>query len=116
LPIEGELFTTPSFGIRNDTLFVFPASGNKEHVNDSFYCTKIKSIVGMEKSDIKVWNQDVDTLKVKLNYANFSGFFNMNPDRKKGTMLVLDADSSMIDMTKLPTNFAQIILNYTGLT
>ena len=108
LPVEGDLFNPPSFGVRNDTLFVFAASSNKEHDNDSFSCAEIKSIVGKEKSFIKVWNQKVDTLKVKLNYAQFSGFFNIDPDRKKGTMLVFDADSSKIDMTRFPSNFAQI--------
>lgn len=108
LPGDGELLSSPSFGVRNDTLFVFAISGNKEHDNDSFYCTEVKSIVGMEKSYIKVWNQKVDTLKVKLNYANFSGFLNFDSDRKKGTMLMLDADSSKIDMTRFPSNFAQI--------
>jgi hypothetical protein len=108
VPGNGELSTSPSFGVRNDTLFVFATSGKKEHENDSFYCTKIKSIVGMEKSVIKVWDIKVDTLKVKLSYANFSGFVSINPDRKRGTMLVLDADSSTIDMTRSPSNFAQI--------
>ena len=93
---EGEQAKIPSFGVRNDTLFVFASSSEKEYRNDSFFCTGIKSIVGMERSIIRLGHFRFDSLHIKLRYAQLSG--DMDLSNKKPRMLTLDADSSNIKL------------------
>jgi len=102
---ESDQYRSPSFGVRNDTLFVFSSSGDKEHRNDSFYCTGIKSIVGWEKSHIQLGYFKADTLNLKLSYAKLTGDFDHGT--KKSRMLMLGADSSEIEFKSL-VRFDQI--------
>lgn len=104
---KNELYKSTSFGVRNDTLFVFASSSEKAHRNDRFYCNRIKSIVGLEKSQIQLNYFKADTLKVKLNYAKLSGDFEHGT--KKSRMLILVADSSKIEFKSL-VRFDQINL------
>lgn len=90
-----------SFGVRNDTLFVFASSSEKEHAGDSFYCRGVKTIVGMEQSDIQLWYLKVDSLNLKLRYSKLSGDFDLSA--RKPRMLMLEADSSKIDFKNSPS-------------
>jgi len=108
---EGETFKNPtfgtSFGVRNDTLFIFASSREKEHIGDCFDCIGIKSIVGTEKSEIQLEYFQADTLKIKLRNAKLSGGF--DPSKNKSILLTVDADSSRIDFSKpYPLYFDQI--------
>lgn len=108
---EGEPFKNASFGssfgVRNDTLFVFSSSKDIEHIGDSFQCFGIKSIVGGEKSEIHLDYFLADTLKVKLRYAQLNGDF--DPTKNKSIILDIEADSSKIDISRSnPLYFDQI--------
>jgi hypothetical protein len=103
---EGEQFKSPSFGVRNDTLFVFPSSSEKDYSNDSFYCPGIKSIVGLERSNIRLGHFQIDSLVIKLRYAKLSGDLDLS--YKKPRMLTIDADSSKIVFRNYMYNYNQI--------
>jgi len=103
---ESDQYRSPSFGVRNDTLFVFSSSSDAEHRNDSFYCTAIKSIVGQEKSYIQLSYFKADTLNLKLRYAKLNGDFDHGT--KKSRILTLEADSSVIEFKSM-VRFNQII-------
>jgi hypothetical protein len=105
---ESGLYSFNSFGIRNDTLFVFANSSEEEHKNDSFYCNGVKSVIGEEKSEIKLWYFTADTLNLELYHAKLSGQFNQ--DIKKPRLLTLVADASKIDFKNF-TSFNQMNLN-----
>jgi hypothetical protein len=105
---ESEFYSFNSFGVRNDTLFVFASSGEEEHKYDSFYCEGIKSIIGKEKSEIKLWYIKADTLDLKLSHAKLSGQFNQ--ELKNPRMLTLDAESSKIEFKNF-ISFNRINLN-----
>jgi hypothetical protein len=102
---DNELFSTPSYKVQNDTLFIFSSSGDKEHRNDSFYCIGVKSIVGLEKSNINLGYFKSDTLHIKLRNARLSGDFDHST--KKPRLLMLEADSSKIVFRSL-IRFKQI--------
>jgi hypothetical protein len=104
---ESDQHRSPSFGVRNDTLFVFSSSSDAEHRNDSFYCTAIKSIVGQEKSYIQLSYFKADTLNLKLRHTKLNGDFDHGT--KKSRMLTLEADSSAIEFKSL-VRFDQFIV------
>lgn len=104
---ESGIYSFDSFGVRNDTLFVFASSSEEEHKNDSFYCNGVKSVIGGEKSEIKLWYYTADTLDLILNHAKLTGQFNQ--DIKKPRILTLDADASKIDFRNF-TSFNQMNL------
>lgn len=104
---ESGLYSYNSFGIRNDTLFVFANSNEEEHKNDSFYCNGVKSVIGEEKSEIRLWYFTADTLDLKLNHAKLNGQF--NNDIRKPRILTLVADGSKIDFKNF-TSFNQMNL------
>lgn len=104
---DNGLYRSPSYKVQNDTLFVFSSSGDKEHRNDSFYCTRIKSIVGMEKSNINLGYLHADTLHLKLRNARLNGDFDHS--HKTSRMLTLEADSSKIVFKSL-IRFKQVNL------
>ncbi len=94
---ENELNIAPTFGVRNDTLFVFPASGKEHRLIGNFNCTHIKSVIGMERSVIHLNYLQIDTLEIKLSHAKFYGNFDITRDKFK--ILNLNADSSKIDLS-----------------
>lgn len=99
---EGLFYNFNSFGVRNDTLFVFASSSEEEHRYDSFYCQGIKSVIGMENSDIQLWFVHADSLDLKLVHAKLRGQFNNNPE-KKSSVLTLVAERSKIDFKNFPS-------------
>jgi len=92
---EHDPFLPPSYGVRNDTLFVFPASKKEDRYFRQFECTGIKSVVGMDGSIIRLDYLQMDTLTIKLHHAKFYGNFDPKPNKFK--MLNLVADSSRIE-------------------
>jgi hypothetical protein len=93
---DKRFYLPPSYAIRNDTLLVFPCSGKDEYEGDYFHCKRIRSIVGMKKSDIWLSYLQADTLNIKLNYSNlFANFDTRNKFLKQINIL---ADSSRIDL------------------
>jgi hypothetical protein len=98
-----------SFGVRNDTLFVFASSRGKEHEGDSFYCTGIKSVLAKEKSEVQLWNLQVDTLHVRLRHAKLRGNYGMSD--KESKILILHADSSKIDLSNTEYEKINVQLN-----
>ena len=103
-----ELTLIPSFGVRNDTLFVFASSGERERFIGTFYCTEIKSIVGMDHSNISMGYFQADTINLKLRCSKFDGNFDFR-ERKHG-ILTVEADSSKIEFSSY-MYFDQINLN-----
>jgi len=89
-------FVPPSYVIRNDTLFVFACSSKNEYIGDIFYCNRIRSIIGMEKSDLHVSYLQADTLSIKLCYSKL--FIDFDTRNKFLKQLNIKADSSRIDL------------------
>ncbi len=92
------------FGVRNDTLFVFRNSGEKQ--SGKFSCIGVKSIIGMQKSSIGMGHLKIDSLKIKLNYAKLSGDLDLS--EKKHRTINIDADSSKIVFRNYMYNYDQI--------
>jgi len=95
--LKNEINTPPSFGVRNDTLFVFSTSGKEHRLIGNFNCTHIKSIIGMDRSVIHLNYLLIDSLEIKLSHAKFFGNFDITRDKFK--ILNLKADSSKIDLS-----------------
>jgi hypothetical protein len=99
-----ELPKSLAFGVRNDTLFVFGHSSERQ--SGEFSCLGVKSIVGMEKSVINVERFQIDSLDLKLNYAKLSG--NLDLSDKKSRVINIDADSSKIEFRNFMYYYDQI--------
>jgi hypothetical protein len=89
-------YLPPSYIIRNDTLFVFACSSKIEYTGDIFYCNRIRSIIGMAKSDLHVSYLQADTLSIKLCYSKL--FIDFDTRNKFLKQLNIKADSSRIDL------------------
>lgn len=73
----------PPFGIRNDTLFVFPyPDGEKKLViQDVIFVKGIKSIIAKEKSYLNLQEFWADSLIIKLKHAQLDAFFDKTKNR-----------------------------------
>lgn len=103
---DQRFYLPPAYDIRNDTLFVFSCSSKNGYEGDAFHCKRVRSIVGMEKSDIWLSYIQADTLNLKLNHSKlFADFDTRNKFLKQ---LNICADSSRIDLRAVA--FENVIL------
>lgn len=106
---DRRFFLPPSFVIRDDTLFLFACSIGIEYSGDTFYCKRIRSIVGMEKSDIHLSYLQADTLNIKLNHSKlFADFDTRNKFLKQ---INIQADSSKIDLRAVAFEDVNLLIN-----
>jgi hypothetical protein len=92
------------FGVRNDTLFVFSQSDERQ--SGRFSCIGVKSIVGLKKSRITVGHLQIDSLNIKLRYARLAGDLDLSD--KKPRTITIDADSSKIEFHNYMYYYEQI--------
>ncbi len=106
---DKRFYLPPSYVIRGDTLFVSACSNESEYSGDTFFCKRIRSIVGMGKSDIHLSYLLADTLNIKLNYSKlFADFDTRNKFLKQ---INIRADSSKIDMRAVAFEDINLQLN-----
>jgi hypothetical protein len=102
------------YGIRNDTLFVFAISGNKQpRLPHEIYARNLKSIVAKENSYISLQEFQADTLIVNLNNAVLDAFFDQT--KNHASSLSIQAISSKINLTRINVDNLNIQLNETTL-
>jgi len=102
---ENELLKSLPYGVRNDTLFVYGNSDERQ--SGGFSCLRVKSIVGMGKSLISVAHFQIDSLNIKLRYAKLSGDLDLS-NKKKSRLITIDADSSKIEFRNYLFDYDQI--------
>ena len=101
---ENELHKSLPFGVRNDTLFVFAQSDERQ--SGRYSCIGVKSIVGMKKSVISIGYFQIDSLNIKLKYAKLSGDLDLS--NKKPRTITINADSSKIEFRNYMYYYDQI--------
>lgn len=93
------------YGIRNDTLFVFAATGsNKPAFLHEIYGKNIKGIVAKENSYMNLQQFAADTLFVSLNNAKLEAFF----DQTKGTTALFSVQALRSDITLTGANIGRV--------
>ena len=111
---KGDTCLFPSYGIRNDTLFVYSYSGKVKPKTLTVFGSGIKTIVGKEYSTIRLEQFRDDTLVVKLDKAKFQYFPN-NANLNRFSMTIL-ASKSNINIGAANFNTLEVNLKVSQLT
>ncbi len=111
---KGDTCLFPSYGIRNDTLFVYSYSGKVKPKVLTIFCSGIKTIVGKENSTILMEQFRDDSLVVKLEKAKFRYFPN-NANLNRFSMILL-ASQSNINIGAANFNMLEVNLKQSQLT